>query len=147
MLKKRHDLIPNLVNAVKAYAVHEKSTLSEIVALRNSASENSLPFEEKVKLENALTRSLGNFMVKVEAYPDLKASENFLQLQQALNEVEEQISASRRFYNSAVTQYNNSIQVFPNHIIAPLFNFNKREVYESMESERMGPDISVQFSK
>lgn len=147
MLKKRHDLIPNLVNAVKVYMAHEKNTLNEIVALRNNASENNLPIEEKVKLENALTKSLGNIMVKVEAYPDLKASENFLQLQQALNEAEDQISASRRFYNSAVTQYNNSIQVFPNNIIAPIFNFDKRAVYESLESERLGPDISVQFSK
>lgn len=136
MLKKRHELIPNLVNAVKGYMNHEKNTLQEIVELRNSAGNKDLPSDQMLMIENAITQSLGKIMVKVEDYPDLKASENFLQLQQALNEVEEHLSASRRFYNAAVTQYNNSIQVFPNNMIAPRFGFAKRPVFESNHNER-----------
>jgi len=142
MLKKRHELIPNLVNAVKGYMNHEKNTLQEIVELRNSVGNKNLPTEQMLMIENAITQSLGKILVKVEDYPDLKASENFLQLQQALNEVEEQLSASRRFYNSAVTQYNNSIQIFPNNLMAPRFGFIKRAVFESKENERQSVDIS-----
>jgi LemA protein len=142
MLKKRHELIPNLVNAVKGYMNYEKNTLQEIVELRNRAGNKDLPTEEMLIIENAITQSLGQIMVKVEDYPELKASENFLQLQQALNEVEEQLSASRRFYNSAVTQYNNSIQIFPNNLMAAWFGFIKRGVFESKENERQSIDIS-----
>jgi LemA protein len=142
MLKKRHELIPNLVNTVKGYMNHEKNTLKEITELRNRAGSKDLPTGQMLIIENAITQSLGKIMMKVEDYPDLKASENFLQLQQALNEVEEHLSASRRFYNSAVTQYNNSIQIFPNNLMAPRFGFIKREVFESAENERQSVDIS-----
>jgi LemA protein len=146
MLKKRHELIPNLVNAVKEYMNYEKNTLQEIVELRNSANNKDLPSGQMLMIENAITQSLGNILVKVEDYPDLKASENFLQLQQALNEVEEHLSASRRFYNAAVTQYNNSIQVFPNNMIAPRFGFAKRPVFESNHNERQTVDINQKFN-
>jgi LemA protein len=145
MLKKRHELIPNLVNAIKGYMNYEKNTLQEIVELRNRAGNKDLPTEEMLIIENAITQSLGKIMVQVEDYPELKASENFLQLQQALNEVEEQLSASRRFYNSAVTQYNNSIQIFPNNLMAPRFGFIKRTVFESTENERQSIDISCKL--
>ena len=136
MLKKRHELIPNIVNAVKGYMSHEKNTLSEIVELRNNAGDRELDTSHKMMVENAITQSLGKLMIKVEDYPDLNSSKHFLQLQQALNETEEHISASRRFYNSAVVQFNKNIQVFPNNIIAPWFGFSKREVYEYKEIER-----------
>jgi LemA protein len=146
MLKKRHELIPNLVNAVKGYMNYEKNTLQEIVELRNSANNKDLPSGQMLMIENAITQSIGKIMMRVEDYPDLKASENFLQLQQALNEVEEQLSASRRFYNAAVTQYNNSIQVFPNNMIAPRFGFAKRPVFESNHNERQTVDINQKFN-
>jgi LemA protein len=142
MLKKRHELIPNLVNVVKGYMNHEKNTLKEITALRNKAGSSDLPHEQCFIIENAITQSLGKIMIKVEDYPDLKASQNFLQLQQALNEVEEHLSASRRFYNSAVTHYNNSIQIFPNNLIAPRFGFIKRTVFEFSKNERLPLDIN-----
>lgn len=146
MLKKRHELIPNLVNAVKGYMNYEKNTLQEIVELRNSANNKDLPSGQMLMIENAITQSIGKILVRVEDYPDLKASENFLQLQQALNEAEEQLSASRRFYNAAVTQYNNSIQVFPNNMIAHRFGFAKRPVFESNHNERQAVDINQKFN-
>ncbi len=147
MLKKRHELIPNLVNAVKGYLNHEKSTLSEIVSLRNRAENATLPPAQKMIIENALSQSLEKVLLQVEDYPDLKASENFLQLQQALNTVEEYLSASRRFYNAAVTQYNNSIEIFPNNLIASRFGFLKQDVFESKNEERQSVDLDKQFNQ
>lgn len=146
-LKKRHELIPNLVNAVKGYMNHEKSTFSAIVELRNRAENSALPQAEKMIIENALSQSLNKVLLQVEDYPELKASENFLQLQQALNTVEEYLSASRRFYNTAVTQYNNTIQIFPNNLIAPRFGFLKHEVFESKIEERQSIDLNKEFNQ
>lgn len=146
-LKKRHELIPNLVNAVKGYMNHEKSTISAIVELRNRAENSALPQAEKMIIENALSQSLNKVLLQVEDYPELKASENFLQLQQALNTVEEYLSASRRFYNTAVTQYNNTIQIFPNNLIAPRFGFLKQEVFESKIEERQSIDLNKEFNQ
>lgn len=147
MLKKRHELIPNLVNAVKGYMNHEQGTLNEIVSLRNRAEHAALPLPQKLILENALSQSLEKVLLQVEDYPDLKASENFLQLQQALNTVEEYLSASRRFYNAAVTQYNNSIEIFPNNLIASRFGFLKQAVFESKNEERQHVDLNKQFNQ
>lgn len=146
-LKKRHELIPNLVNAVKGYMNHEKSTISEIVTLRNRAENSALPQAEKMIIENALSQSLNKVLLQVEDYPELKASENFLQLQQALNTVEEYLSASRRFYNTAVTQYNNTIQIFPNNLIALRFGFLKQEVFDSKIEERQSVDLNKEFNQ
>jgi LemA protein len=136
MLKKRHELIPALLQTLKGYMEYEKSVLMEITALRKSAENKDLQTEEKWKLENAISDSLEKIRLQIEDYPDLKASENFLQLQQALNDIEAQLSASRRFYNAAITQYNNTIQVFPNLLVAPVFGFYKKNVFSTTAFER-----------
>ena len=109
-LKKRYDLIPNLISSVKTYMRHESDTLTEITELRTKALSGGLSNDDKVDLDNKITSKLGGIMVAVENYPDLKASDNFIQLQRSLNEVEEQISASRRSYNASVTDLNNGIE-------------------------------------
>ena len=144
-LKKRHDLIPNLISAAQEYMDYESSTLENIVELRNKAQSGDLSRQEQEEVESELTKSLDKFMVQVEDYPDLKASENFLQLQRSLNEVEEQLSASRRFFNSAVKQYNDSIETFPAVILANNFGFNTREMFEAEVHEHKTPDVGEMF--
>ena len=144
-LKKRFDLIPNLVGAVKTYMAHERETLEKITALRTRAMSPNTSGEELMAYGTEAAGLLHKIMVQVENYPDLKASANFLQLQNALDEVEEQLSAARRTFNGAVTEYNNAIQVFPNCIFAPLFGFRKRQVFEAAAEERVNPDVSSLF--
>lgn len=139
-LKKRFDLIPNLVETVKQYMTHERDTLNEIVKIREDKANTNLSDEEKMDVENSLSKMMGQLMVKVEQYPDLKASANFIQLQAAWNEVEGQISAARRFYNSAVTSYNNSREVFPTVLFSGVLGFQPRKVFEIPETERQSPD-------
>jgi len=117
-LQNRGELIPNLVASVKVYMDHEKSTLHDITALRNRLLEVDPQSSKRFRMENELTGLLKNLMVTVESYPDLKASENMLQLQRSLNEMEEKISASRRAYNAAVMNLNNAIETFPSNIMA-----------------------------
>ena len=117
-LKQRFDLIPNLVAAVKQYMQHEQETLTKLTELRTQAQSTDLSNEDKVAINNELTQNMGKLMVSVENYPELKASDNFVQLQRSLNEVESQISAARRNYNAAITDYNHGIQTFPPSIIA-----------------------------
>ncbi len=145
-LKKRHDLIPNLVSAAKEYMDYENETLSQIVDLRNKAQSGDLSRKEREQVESEMTQALDTLMVQVEDYPDLKASENFMQLQRSLNEVEEQLSASRRFFNSAVKGYNDSIETFPGNIIASQFGFNSREVFEAEVHEHKTPDVGEMFN-
>ena len=145
MLKKRYDLIPNLVATVKQYAKHEASTLEEITALRAKAISGNVSSEEAVNLNNQITKSLGGIMVAVESYPELKANENFLQLQRTLNETEEQISASRRAFNASVTDYNNAVEMFPSNIIAGMMNFKRRTLFEIPETERQNVDVKNLF--
>ena len=144
-LKKRFDLIPNLVGAVKAYMAHERDTLEKITALRAKALSPDVSGEERMACGAEAAGLLHKIMVQAENYPDLKASANFLQLQSALNEVEEQLSAARRTFNAVVTEYNNAIQVFPNCIFAPLFGFEKRQLFEVAGEERANPDVSSLF--
>lgn len=146
MLKKRYDLIPNLVETVKQYMVHEKKVLTDVTRLRTKFTEN-LSGEEKVVLHNELSKGLNEIMVSVENYPDLKANQNFLKLQASWNETEEQISASRRFYNNAITDYNNSIQTFPANLIADYFKFTSKKVFEIDEAERMNSSAKELFGK
>jgi LemA protein len=146
-LKKRHDLIPNLVSTVREYQDHESETLKTVVKLRNWAQSGDLSEQERQQAEAQLSGALGNLMVQVEDYPDLKASDNFENLQRSLNEVEEQLSAARRFYNSAVTQYNDSIETFPGNVIARAFNFEEREVFETKEHEPETPDVEALFDE
>jgi LemA protein len=146
-LKKRHDLIPNLVSTVQEYADHESETLERVVELRNRAQSGNLTEQERQQVETQLSGALDRLMVQVEDYPDLNASDNFEQLQRSLNEVEEQLSASRRFYNAAVTQYNDSIETFPANVIAKTFNFEERAVFETEEHERETPNVGALFDE
>lgn len=146
MCKKRYDLIPNLVASVKQYAAHEAGTLEKVTALRNQASARNLSPDETVQLNNQLTHALGKLMVTVEAYPELKANENFLQLQRALNETEEQLSASRRAFNAAVTDFNNAVEMFPTNIIAGMMHYTRRQLFEAAEQERKNVDVGKLFN-
>jgi len=146
-LKKRYDLIPNLVSSVQTYMKHEADTLTQITDLRTKALSGDISDDQKVDLDNMITSKLGGIMVAVENYPDLKASENFNQLQRSLNEVEEQISASRRAYNATVTSYNNSVEMFPTNIIAGMMNMKHKNVFEIPDSERGNVDVGELFNK
>jgi len=147
LLKKRYDLIPNLIATVKTYMQHEKSTLTEITELRAKATSSQISDDEKVDLNNKISKALGGIMVAVENYPDLKANQNFLQLQASLNEVEEQISAARRAYNAAVTDYNNAIEMFPTNIMASMMNYQRKNVFEITEGERKNVNVGDLFKK
>ena len=140
-LKKRHDLIPNLISSVKQYMDYESDTLQQIVELRNMARSDDLSTKKQEEIESQMTQALDKLMVQVEDYPDLKASENFIQLQRSLNEVEEQLSASRRFFNSAVKQFNDSTETFPGNVIAALFDFSSREMFNAEVHEHKTPDV------
>ena len=145
LLKKRTDLIPNLVDTVKTYMKHEKDLLTKVTEMRAKATSGRLSDDERVELDNKLTKALGGIMVAVENYPDLKANQNFLQLQGSLNEVEEQISAARRAYNAAVTTYNNAVEMFPTNIMASLMNYKRKQVFEIPDEERKNVDVGKLF--
>ncbi len=145
ILKKRYDLIPNLVSTVKNYMTHERETLNEITELRSKAQDGNLSQDEQVDVNNKLSQAMGKLMVAVEAYPDLKANENFMHLQRSLNEVESQLSAARRAFNASVTAYNNSIQTFPNVVFAGMFNFKARRVFEATAQERENVNVGNLF--
>lgn len=136
MLKKRHDLIPNLVETVKEYMDYEKETLTDITRLRAQAISGDLSDNEKVAIESQLGKRMGGLMIAVENYPNLKANESFNHLQDSWNEVEEQIAASRRAYNGAVTSYNNAIEMFPSNMIANYLNYQPKNVFEIPEEQR-----------
>lgn len=133
-LKRRTNLIPNLIESVKGYMKHEKELLSDITRLRSQSMKVN-EVAEKSKLENALTRSLGNLFAVAESYPDLKANENFLDLQNELSEIEDQIQMSRRYYNGTVRNLNILIESFPSNIIANMFNFQKGTFFELDDAE------------
>lgn len=136
MLKRRYDLIPGIVEAVKGYMNYEKEMLTEITRLRVQALSSNVSNEDRVIIGNKIGKQLSDLMVAVENYPDLKASKNFLQLQATLNEVEEQLAASRRAFNAAVTTYNNSIEVFPSNVIASMMNYKRRTLFEIPTEKR-----------
>ncbi len=129
-LRRRYDLIPNLVNAVKGYASHERELLEEVTRLRQECADNTGSPESQAESENRLVRALAALLVRVEAYPDLKASSNFLELQKELVNTEDRIQAARRFYNGNVRENNNNVQVFPTNILAGIFSFRLREYFE-----------------
>jgi LemA protein len=145
MAKKRYDLIPNLVATVSKYMEHERTTLTQITEMRARAVSGNLSDNEKVDLDNKISRAMGGIMVAVENYPELKANTNFLQLQGSLNEVEEQLSAARRAYNAAVTDYNNAVQMFPSNVFALIFNFKTKPLFEISEKERQNVDVKALF--
>ena len=128
-LKQRQNLIPNLVETVKGYASHERGTLEEVVQARNSAVAAQSP-GEMAQAEGALTGALGRLFALAESYPDLKANENFKELQDELSLIEDKLAAARRFYNAAVQDYNTSREQFPNSIVVGMFNFPEREFFD-----------------
>jgi LemA protein len=134
-LKQRHDLVPNLVETVKGYATHERGTLEAVVAARNAAVSAQGPAAQ-AQAENMLTGALRQLFALAEAYPDLKANQNFLQLQSELADLENKIAASRRFFNNAVQEYNTAIEQFPAVLIARNMGFQSREFFELDEAER-----------
>ena len=128
-LKQRHDLIPNLVETVKGYAAHERGTLEAVVNARNAAIA-APSVEQKVAAENMLSGALRQLFALSESYPDLKANQNFQQLQSELSDIENKLAASRRFYNSAVQEYNTGIQQFPAALFAGMFGFSQRTFFD-----------------
>jgi LemA protein len=141
-LKRRYDLIPNLVESVKGYAGHEKSTLEGVVAARNRAMASEGP-AAKGEAEGMLTAALRQVFALAEAYPQLRAVESFTQLQQTLNQIEDSIQNARRYYNAVVRDLNTKIAQFPSNIIAGMFNFKPREFFEiSAPAEREAPKVS-----
>lgn len=141
-LKRRFDLIPNLVETVKGYAKHEKETLDSVIKARNSYISASLP-EDQMKANGELTNAISKIFALSEAYPDLKANTNFQNLQTTLKETEDKISYSRQFYNDSVMKLNNKIEMFPSNLIASRFKFEKRDFFEAVESER--ENVQVKF--
>ncbi|MDO8598676.1 MAG: LemA family protein [bacterium] len=133
-MKRRYNLIPNLVETVKAYAKHESSTFEKVTAARNAAM-GAGSLAEHAKAENMLSQTLKSLFAVSEAYPDLKANQNFLQLQDELRDAEDKIQASWRFYNSNVRDYNTKLQHFPPNIIGNMFHFQEKEFFELTEAE------------
>lgn len=142
-LKKRYDLIPNLVETVKGYAKHEKETLERVIALRNQ-NYDSMSDDEKVANGAAISQAIPKIMAIAEAYPDLKANANFLELSTQLQTVENDIANARKYYNGTVKRYNLAVQTIPSNIIAGLFHFEPKKMYE-VESSEERQNIKVEF--
>jgi LemA protein len=142
-LKRRYDLIPNLVETVKAYAKHEREAFENVTKAR-AAAMGAQSVEEHGKAENMLTGALKSLFAIAEAYPDLKANQNFLELQRELSDTENKIQAARRFYNNTVQSLNTGLEQFPGNIIGSMFNFDKREYFELEEAAAKEP-VKVSF--
>ena len=141
LLKKRFDLIPNLTKMVKRYMKHEADVLTQVTEMRSKSLSGRMTDAETVAMDQEVSSVLGRIMVAVENYPDLKASENFINLQASLNEVEEQISAARRAYNASVKDYNNALEMFPSSIVAGLMGYKQKVFFEISSQERQNVDV------
>lgn len=139
-LKRRYDLIPNLVETVKGYATHEQGTFEKVIQARNAAM-GAQGMADKAVAENQLSQTLKSIFALAEAYPELKANQNFLQLQQDLTDTEDKIQASRRFYNGNVRDFNTKLQVFPTNMIGNMLGFKAREFFEIAEAEKAAPQV------
>ena len=128
-LKQRHDLVPQLVETVKGYAAHEKDTLERVINARNGAI-GAKTIDEKIVAENALSSALSGLKITLEAYPDLKANQNFLQLQEEIADLENKLSSVRRYFNSATKEYNNAVETFPSNILAGMFGLRKEVMFD-----------------
>ena len=144
-LQRRFDLIPNLVETVKGYTTHEESVLTKVTDLRTSWA-NASTVHEKAELSNELSNTLKTIMAVSENYPDLKASQNFSELQEELQNTENKISYSRQFYNDIVTKYNTKLEVFPSNIIASMFHFTTDELF-AVDNEDAKKNVKVSFDK
>lgn len=144
-LKRRYDLIPNIMETVKGYAKHEKGTFEEVTKARNMAMKAESA-EDRAVAENILSGTLKTLFALAENYPDLKANQNFLDLQQTLKEVEEHLQLSRRYYNATVRDFNTKIEVFPSNVFAGMFGFQKRGFFEVEKAEER-ENVKVSFSK
>ena len=139
-LKKRSDLVPNLVETVKGYSKHESETLEKVIQARNTYLSAGTP-DEKMKSSGELSQAISKLFALAESYPDLKANTNFLDLQTQLKEIEDKISYARQFYNDAVLMFNNKIEMFPSNIIAGMFHFTKETFFEASEEERKNVEV------
>lgn len=144
-LKRRYDLIPNLVNTVKGYATHESSAFENVTKARSMAMGASGPTKEHAKAENMLTGALKSIFAISEAYPDLKANTNFLELQRELSDTENKIQAARRFYNANVRDLNTKIESFPSNILAGIFHFSKIEFFDLADNDAAQNPVEVKF--
>src|SRR6187551_287887 len=142
-LKRRYDLIPNLVESVKGYAAHEQTTFEDVTKAR-TAAQQAQGIAEQAQAENMLTAAIGRLFAVAEAYPQLRATENFQQLQAQLADVEQKIAVSRQVYNDTVLTYDNALETVPTNIVAGLFNFSPRAYFETEDATREAP--AVQFS-
>jgi LemA protein len=145
MLKKRFDLIPNLVASVKESTHFETSTLEKVIQMRSQAGAGTLSPQQLQKLDSESAGALRHLYVQVEAYPDLKSSQNFVQLQNALQEVEDQLAAARRSYNAAVTNYNNALEMLPTSLLAGLLQYKPAELLSTPETERRNVNVAELF--
>lgn len=144
-LKRRADLVPNLVESVRGYAGHERATLQEVTELRNQA--RAAPADDvagRARIEGLLSGAIGRLLAVVENYPELKASQNFLQLQASLAAIEDEIQMARRYYNGATRELNVLVESFPSNLVAGMFGFSKREFFETDEASRAVPRVSFQ---
>ncbi|MDX9917688.1 MAG: LemA family protein [Gudongella sp.] len=142
-LKKRWDLVPNMVNVVKGYTKHELEVFTEAIKLRSEAY-SKMNMNEKIGLESKLSAAIPSIYALSEAYPDLKSNENFIELSRSLTRIEEDISQSRKYYNGAVKKYNTAVSLFPGNIVAGMFNFSTRPLYEISEGEREVVNVSFE---
>lgn len=145
MMKKRWDLIPSLVDSVQRFVEHESGVLEEVVQLRARATAAAVPSTQAAALDGQIGRAIGQVLVTAEAYPDLKADANFQQLQRALNEVEEQISAARRTFNAAAKVYNDAIRMFPTNVLASGLGYRERAYFDAPEAESRPVDVMQRF--
>ena len=141
-LKRRHDLIPNLVETVKGYAAHERGTFEAVTQARANAinAQNGSP-ETQAQAENQLSGALKSLFAVAEAYPDLKANQNFLNLQEELTSSEDRVAYARQYYNDSVLSYNTQIQKFPTNLLAGMFNFDRREFYDAAPEDTETPQV------